>query len=138
MTPFPSCRALHTYTFSNSLTGQKQEPEQPEQQEQKEASPPLPPPEEGQRPPLPPPDQTQTPPPPSGTPPPGYGDMEIEDEEPQTGMTDEMASFYSSLEPQEGDGITVCCHLCWYHRTTGPDQLETFEILTNEFGRILT
>ena len=33
----------------------------------------------------------------------GYGDMEIEEdqEEPADSMTDEMANFYSSLEPEE-------------------------------------
>jgi len=38
----------------------------------------------------------------------GYGDMEIEEEQeepPADSMTDEMASFYSSLEPEEEEQV---------------------------------
>jgi len=109
-------RTLKTYTFSNSLTGQHHI-------EERATPPPLPPPEEEERPPLPPatpgPSPAQVPAPPTDpkdsmtesaslapTTPQlvaGYGDMEIEEdqEEPADAMTDEMANFYSSLEPEE-------------------------------------
>ena len=124
MTRFFSLRKLKTYTFSNSLTGEHHGPEE----EANATPPPLPPPEELERPPLPPapapagPADTDAPAPtadlddrclaaePTPSAPTtlqlvaGYGDMEIEEEQeelPADSMTDEMASFYSSLEPEE-------------------------------------
>ena len=119
VTRFFSLRTLKTYTFSNSLTGEHQGPKP----EAGATPPPLPPPEESERPPLPPapapraasataptpPPDTDQCPAPEPAPPTlqlvaGYGDMEIEEEQeelPADSMTDEMASFYSSLEPEE-------------------------------------
>ena len=120
MTHFFYLRALKTYTFSNSLTGEHHGPEP----EPKATPPPLPPPDELERPPLPPapagpapapppsaPEDSECPAPDSVPPAPttlqlvaGYGDMEIEEDQeepPADSMTDEMANFYSSLEPEE-------------------------------------